>query len=250
MAGIDGLVGGPGFESGHIYEVFGPPDSGKTQLALSLAANCATSRSNVLYLDVKGDFSPERLSQISRERSGRVKSCLDNVRVKRIFTLAQLNDILDCIEGLVTSREGQSEPFWSNARLLVVDNVASLVYPEMDDDDEDGVGGRVRGDRMKEVFGGVEVAVGSMQRLASEHRMCVLIVNNAVAGGDDDHDDGGDGDDCRPALGRILSNAADVRLRVAVDGPSRRVSVDRGIRLVPGATCKIAVTERGWDEHT
>ena len=53
MAGIDGLVGGSGFESSHIYEVFGPPDSGKTQLALSLAANCALSRAqrtNVLHL--------------------------------------------------------------------------------------------------------------------------------------------------------------------------------------------------------
>ena len=81
--------------------------------------------------------------------------------------------------------------------------------------------------------------------------MCVLIVNNAVAVGDDNHDDGdGSGADCRPSLGKILSNAADVRLKVVmVDGSfARAVSVDRGIRLARGSMCKITVTERGWDE--
>lgn len=46
---------------------------------------------------------------------------------------------------------------------------------------------------MKEISGRVEVAVGALQRLSSEHRMCVLIVNNAVAGGEGDHDDEGGG---------------------------------------------------------
>ena len=261
MPDIDRLVGGSGFESGHIYEVFGPPDSGKTQLALSLAANCALScalRTNVLYLDVKGDFSAERLSQITRERSSQVgrevNNCLDKVRVKRIFTIAGLTDALDCIEGLVTS-EGNPDPFWVGARLLVIDNVASLVYPEMDDDhlgDDEGVG-RVSGDRMKEIFGDVEVAIGKLQKFATEHHMCVLIVNNAVAGNDDDHEEGeGDSADSRPSLGRILNNAADVRLKVTIDSLGRSlrsVSVDRGIRLVPGAASKITLTERGWDEQ-
>ena len=103
---------------------------------------------------------------------------------------------------------------------------------------------------MKEILGRVEVAVGALQRLSSEHRMCVLIVNNAVAGGH--HDEGG-GANCRPSLGRILSNAADTRLKVAMlDGrggsSARAVSVDRSIKLAPGAMCKITVTERGWDE--
>jgi len=255
---IDGLVGGSGFESGHIYELFGPPDSGKTQLALSLAAHCALSRAlrtNVLYLDVKGDFSAERLSQIIRERSSQVgrevDGRLDKVRLKRIFTIAELTDSLDCVEGLVRESDGHPDPFWVHARLLVIDNVASLVYPEMDDDHlgDD----RVSGDRMKEIFGGVQVAVGALQKLASEHRMCVLIINNAVAGNDDDEGDGDSSADClRPSLGRILNNAADVRLKVTADGlggTSRTVSVERGMRLVPGATCKITLTERGWDER-
>ena len=65
--------------------------------------------------------------------------------------------------------EGKPDPFWARARLLVIDNVASLVYPEMEG------GGRVSGDGMKEISGRVEVAVGALQRLSSEHRMCVLI---------------------------------------------------------------------------
>ena len=82
--------------------------------------------------------------------------------------------------------------------------------------------------------------------------MCVLIGNNAVAGGEDDHDVEGGGANCRrPSLGRILSNAADTRLKVAMlDGRGgscgRAVSVDRSIKLAPGAMCKITLTERGW----
>ena len=248
---VDNLVGGSGFEPGHIYEVFGPPGSGKTQLALSLAAHSAPS-ARVLYLDVKGDFSAERLSQIIGERGGQVNACLGKVRVKRIFTLGELIEALDCIESFMEGG-GKTDPFWASTRLLVIDNVASLVYPEMDEDDQvssTGGCGRANGDGMKEIFGRVEVAVGALQRLASEQQMCVLVINNAVAGGGDyNHDEGG-GADCRPSLGRILSNAADVRLKVVmVDGSSARaVYVDRGIRLAPGSMCKITVTERGWDE--
>ena len=38
--------------------------------------------------------------------------------------------------------------------------------------------------------------------VCSEHRMCVLIVNNAVAGGEDDHDDEGGGANWAIAGGR------------------------------------------------
>ena len=107
---------------------------------------------------------------------------------------------------------------------------------------------------MDRPLGRVEVAVGALQRLSSEHRMCVLIVNNAV-NKDDHHDEGGASANCRrPSLGRILSKAADTRLKVAMlDGrggssSARAVSVDRSIKLAPGAMCKIRVTERGWDE--
>ena len=142
---VDNLVGGSGFEPGHIYEVFGPPGSGKTQLALSLAAHSAPS-ARVLYLDVKGDFSAERLSQIIGERGGQVNACLSKVRVKRIFTLGELIDALDCIESFMKGG-GKTDPLWASTRLLVIDNVASLVYPEMDG------GGRVNGDGMMEMLG-------------------------------------------------------------------------------------------------
>ena len=64
---VDILVGGSGFEPGHIYEVFGPPGSGKTQLALSLAAHCV-QHACVLYLDIKGEFSADRLSTLLQKQ--------------------------------------------------------------------------------------------------------------------------------------------------------------------------------------
>lgn len=245
---LDRLVGGSGFECGRVYEVFGPPGSGKTQMALSLAASCLTSRSNVLYLDVKGDFSAARLSEIMCERAqgGReVDRLLEKVRVKRIFTLSELTDTLDYVEDLVENKD----PFWVDARLVVIDNLASLVYPELDFDLDDDESGRSSIEGVKEVFGAVDVAVSAVQKLASECHVCVVIANNAVAANEDD--DGGGDADCRPSLGRMFDNAADVRLKVTRDGPespSRTVSVEKGIRLAPRATCIVKVTGRGWDE--
>jgi predicted ATP-dependent serine protease len=40
---LDTLLGGSGFASGHVYELFGASGSGKTQLALTVAATCAMS---------------------------------------------------------------------------------------------------------------------------------------------------------------------------------------------------------------
>ena len=241
---LDRLVGGSGFECGRVYEVFGPPDSGKTQMALSLAASCAASSGNVLYLDVKGDFSAARLAEIICARA-QTDRLLDRVRLKRIFTLSELTDALDYVDDLVENQD----PFWVGARLVVIDNLASLVLPELDFDLDDDESGRGSIEGVKEVFGAVDVAVGAVQRLASERHVCAVIVNNAVAASEDD--DGGGDADCRPSLGRMFDNAADVRLRVTRDSPespSRTVSVDKGIRLAPRATCRVRVTGRGWDE--
>lgn len=50
---------------GHITEISGLADSGKTQFCLQLCINCVQStQKTVLYIDTKGDFSSVRIQKI------------------------------------------------------------------------------------------------------------------------------------------------------------------------------------------
>lgn len=61
MSSLDVLLEG-GLMTGKIYEICGPPASGKTQLCLTLCKNIAEKLTqNVYYLNTKGDFSAKRL---------------------------------------------------------------------------------------------------------------------------------------------------------------------------------------------
>ena len=61
---IDDLLGG-GFEKGVITQIFGPPSSGKSNIALSLAVNVAKNNRKVIYIDTEGGISIDRIKQIS-----------------------------------------------------------------------------------------------------------------------------------------------------------------------------------------
>lgn len=61
---------------GKIIEICGLPNSGKTQLALTITCNISRIlKSNVIYVDTKNDFSAARVFQILK-KSG----CEENVK--------------------------------------------------------------------------------------------------------------------------------------------------------------------------
>lgn len=58
-----------GLVTGKIYEICGPPSSGKTQFCLTLCKNVLNkSQQNVFYLDTKRDFSAKRLKKMLKEK--------------------------------------------------------------------------------------------------------------------------------------------------------------------------------------
>jgi len=60
---IDKLLGG-GLEGGCITTFYGPPGSGKTQIALC-ASSTAAKFGRVCFIDTEGGFSPERVAELS-----------------------------------------------------------------------------------------------------------------------------------------------------------------------------------------
>ena len=65
---LDSLLAG-GFKTGSVYEVYGLPGVGKSQLCMSLAVSCSLEhgKQSVLYIDTKNDLSPERMLEILQE---------------------------------------------------------------------------------------------------------------------------------------------------------------------------------------
>lgn len=61
---LDVLLGG-GFEKGAVTQLYGPPTSGKSNIALSLAVNVAKNNKKVVYIDTEGGISIDRIKQIS-----------------------------------------------------------------------------------------------------------------------------------------------------------------------------------------
>ena len=62
---FDLLLGG-GLHPRNITHIYGPPGSGKTNIALIATANAAKN-GRVIYIDPEGGFSVERMKQISGE---------------------------------------------------------------------------------------------------------------------------------------------------------------------------------------
>ena len=53
---LDEILDG-GIEKGIITQIFGPPSSGKSNIALTLAVNVAKSGRKVIYIDTEGGIS-------------------------------------------------------------------------------------------------------------------------------------------------------------------------------------------------
>ena len=149
---LDKILDG-GFKGGLVYEVYGLPGSGRTQLALHLAAINAINGGNTLFIDTKNDFFVDRFSEIltnnlsvAEPASKRIKrNCdendellegyLNKVRMAKLYVMEHLLDIFCNVVNDMNSLTCENDmlpdnwKFYRNIKLLVIDNIASLVLP-------------------------------------------------------------------------------------------------------------------------
>ena len=111
-AALDGLLGG-GIRPGILTHFFGPPASGKTNIALVATSN-ALGKGKVLYVDPEGGFSPERLAQIAGDRH---RDVLENTLLVKPTTFEEQKVALEKLEDIVTSIK---------VGLVIVDSIAML----------------------------------------------------------------------------------------------------------------------------
>jgi len=169
-------------KSDHLYELYGSAGSGKTQIAMYLSAQCIQQNKTVLYIDTKNDFSVSRMKSYCREALMKAM----NFKLSSAF---DLDEVLKITHELANSE--------IHVDLLILDNIASLVLPLLDDE--------VIGD----VAYQVHQLITSLKKIAFKRNCAVLVINNATNLGS------------KPALGKIFSHAADVRFIIRKIGPQR-----------------------------
>lgn len=104
--GVDRLVKIP---SGKITELYGPPSSGKTTLALYAAADCQRQGGNILFVDMEGSFDPEYAQSLG----------VDTEFPRFIYTSPDIGETaMEISEKLIRSGKVQ---------MMIVDSVATLL---------------------------------------------------------------------------------------------------------------------------
>ncbi|XP_019616037.1 PREDICTED: DNA repair protein RAD51 homolog 4-like isoform X2 [Branchiostoma belcheri] len=228
---LDDMLDG-GIFTGALTELIGAPGSGKTQICMSLAVHAASRlEQNVLYVDTTGDCSGQRLQDILYYSTGdRESSTLSRIGFRRIFDPWQLLDLLQKTKAAISK---QSDLFYSQLKLLIVDSVAAVISPTLGGQQTEGHAILLNISRQLKV-------------LSSEHAIAVLMTNNVVQG---------ELSEPWPGLGRSWQHIPDTRLLVqGTDSPEpqdRHISVMKSPRLPRGLSTTLRLSAAGiLDLHT
>ncbi|VEU20406.1 DEKNAAC101354 [Brettanomyces naardenensis] len=192
---LDTLLGG-GIETGAITEVFGEFRTGKSQLCHTLAitsqlpVDMGGGEGKCLYIDTEGTFRPVRLVSIARRFGLDENEALDNVAYARAYNADHQMQLLK-----------QAAQMMSQSRfsLLIVDSIMALYRTDYS--------GRAELSARQ-----MHVAkfMRTLQRLADEFGIAVLITNQVVA-----QVDGGaifNPDPKKPIGGNIIAHSSTTRL--------------------------------------
>lgn len=165
-------------ECDKLYEMYGQPGRGKTQIAMFLSAKVVDQGRTVLYIDTKNDFSVNRFQQFCKSQDNR-----NQMRLAKAF------DIHEAIR-LTDQLSNQKSDGTLNVGLLVLDNIASLAWPLLEDDN------------ISDTSSKISHLVRNLRKIAYRLDCPVLVINNCTNHGK------------KAALGKLFSDAARVKFHV------------------------------------
>lgn len=197
-----------GIETGSITEVYGEFRCGKTQLCHTLCVKCQMAvdqgggEGKAMYIDTEGTFRPERLVQIAEEYGLCGDDVLNNVAYARAHNTQHQSELLMQAAGMMTD---------ARFSLMIVDSVTALYRTEYNG----------RGE-----LSARQIHLGrflrSLQRLADEFGIAVLVTNQVVAA----NLDAGAfsmGPKTQPIGGNIMAHASTTRLALRKGKQENRV---------------------------
>jgi DNA repair protein RadB len=214
---IDALLGG-GIERGIVTQLYGPPASGKTNLALSAAVQVAASGGETLYIDTEG-ISIDRFEALAR-------SAADDEDLDTVASRVIISDALDFEEQREAVRDASD--IADRLDLIVLDSATGFYRLERDDSD----GG--------ETLRTVTKQVTHLLALARRHDLAVVATNQVYS------DPNTDSSRARPLGGHTLTHWSGVVVRLErFRGGNRRATLEKHRSKAAGDTARFRIAETG-----
>ncbi|UNQ72798.1 AAA family ATPase [Infirmifilum sp. NZ] len=201
---LDSLLSG-GLEPGCVYDFTGEAGSGKTQLCMQLSVNVQLQPDSgglgkrAVYIDTRGDFSPERVVAMALTRGLEPSEALGGITYARALSLQHLLVLLD---------KSLQEVVAGDAGLLVVDELTGLLRSEALDARE-----------RTEAYSSV---VRALWRVAKAG--CVVVATRDVVSADGLSPAGGAHLDTYACLSVMLRRRGELRDALALSSPWSRAS--------------------------
>ncbi|XP_050410478.2 DNA repair protein RAD51 homolog 4 isoform X2 [Patella vulgata] len=183
---LDELLNG-GVYIGEVTEICGGIAVGKTQICLSCLCTTAVKQANVIYIDTSCSFSSTRVLELIGQQNQSEEEILN--RVKHC-ACSDVFEIFQVIEEIRSCLDKKSDVFYSNIKLVIVDCIASVIYPILGGNQIDGHSLMVQISQKLKI-------------LAVDYSVAVLVTNNVVSGEDGKW---------LPSLGRTWSHVPHTRI--------------------------------------
>ncbi len=160
---IDRIMGG-GIEKGSITQFYGPPGSGKTNIALKLLVECARKGKKAVFIDTEGGLSIERIKQMAGDDFENIAS---NIIVLEPTTFNEQNDALNKIESSLKKEA-------DNIDLVILDSAVALY--------------RLKDGSPTEINRELGQQMGLLSKLARKYDISVIITNHIYSIFDEEED--------------------------------------------------------------
>lgn len=159
---LDTLIDG-GFEKGLITQIFGPPGSGKSNIALTLAVNVAKKGKKVVYIDTEGGISVERVKQIARFDFNQVAN---NIMVLEPSTFSDQSEDIDALKIWLKNQKDEVD-------LIILDSAVALYRIE-----------DMNNSKLNKELGR---QIGLLARLAKFYNIAVVVTNQIYSSFDEEN---------------------------------------------------------------
>ena len=214
---LDALLCG-GIEKGTITQIFGPPSSGKSNIALNSAVNVAKNGKKVIYVDTEGGISIDRIKQIAQYDFEKVAN---NIFVFEPTSFLEQDDNIRVIE--IWLKQNSEE-----VDLLVLDSAVALY--RVDD---------MKSSKLNKELG---KQMGILAKIARKYDIAVLLTNQIYNAFDDEGNN-----DIKAVGGTILQywSKVIIQLENGEETNQRIATLKRHRSIAEGEQTTFRITSRG-----
>jgi DNA repair protein RadB len=150
---IDTILGG-GVEKGTLTQFYGPPGSGKTNIALKMLVQCAKKGKKAIFIDTEGGLSIERIKQISGDTFGQFAG---NIIVLEPTDFQEQDEALKKVESILKSGNEEID-------LIILDSAVALY--------------RLKEGSQTQINRDLGKQMGLLSKIARKYNIAVIITNH------------------------------------------------------------------------